>query len=145
MRFALTAGQKGDAPQAEALPKDLPTAVILADAADDSDRLRKGETDKGAKAVIPNKPSRARTHALDKALSKERHRVEGCLAKLKPFRRVATRSEKPPRNDAAIVTLAATVLWLRQVSTRPRPPAGACPAARRGRAGPCRVPPPAGS
>ncbi len=113
VRFALTAGQKGDAPQAEGLLKDLPADVILADAAYDSDRLRNLAADKGAKAVIPNNPSRARKYDLDKALYKERHLVECCFAKLKQFRRVATRYEKTARNYAAVVTLAAIVLWLR--------------------------------
>jgi transposase len=113
VRFVLTAGQRGDAPQAEALLKDLPADVILADAAYDSDRLRKLVSDKGAKAVIPNNPSRASKYDLDKALYKERHLVECCFAKLKQFRRVATRYEKTARNYAAVVTLAAIVLWLR--------------------------------
>ncbi|HYF55389.1 MAG TPA: transposase, partial [Salinarimonas sp.] len=39
--------------------------------------------------------------------------VEGCFAKLKQFRRVATRYEKTARNYLAVVTLAAIVLWLR--------------------------------
>jgi transposase len=60
VRFALTAGQKGDAPQADALIEDLPAQVVMADAAYDSDRLRKAIADKGAVAVIPNNPSRAR-------------------------------------------------------------------------------------
>jgi len=113
VRFALTAGQKGDAPQAEILLKDLPADVILADAAYDSDRLRKLVSDQGATAVIPNNPSRARKYDLDKALYKERHLIECCFAKLKQFRRVATRYEKTARNYAAVVTLAAIVLWLR--------------------------------
>jgi transposase len=40
VRFALTAGQRGDAPQADALIADLPADIVLADAAYDSDRLR---------------------------------------------------------------------------------------------------------
>jgi transposase len=113
VRFALTAGQKGDAPQAEALLKDLPADVILADAAYDSDRLRKLVSDQRAKAVIPNNPARAMKYDLDKALYKERHLIECCFAKLKQFRRVATRYEKTARNYAAVVTLAAIVLWIR--------------------------------
>lgn len=55
-RFALTAGQKGDAPQAEALLQGLPADVVLADAAYDSDRVRDIIARKRAKAVIPNNP-----------------------------------------------------------------------------------------
>lgn len=52
VHFALTAGQKGDAPQAEALLKDLPADVILADAADVCDRRRKRVADQGATVEV---------------------------------------------------------------------------------------------
>jgi len=113
VRFALTAGQKGDAPQADALIEGLPAEVVLADAAYDSDRLRKVIADKGAIAVIPNNPSRARKHRIDKHLYAQRHLIECCFSKLKQFRRVATRFEKTARHYLAVVTLAATILWLR--------------------------------
>jgi transposase len=112
-RFALTAGQRGDAPQAEPLIEGLPADVVMADTAYDSDRLRQTITDKGAVAVIPNNPSRALKHPLDTHLYAQRHLVECCFSKLKQFRRVATRFEKTARNYLAIVTLAAIVLWLR--------------------------------
>ncbi|BAQ50183.1 transposase (plasmid) [Methylobacterium aquaticum] len=113
VRFVITAGQKGDAPQAEALLADLPAAVVLADAAYDSDQLREAIAGKGATAVIPNNPSRSKKYELDTALYKERHLIECCYAKLKQFRRVATRYEKTARNYAAMVTIAAIVMWLR--------------------------------
>ena len=113
VRFVLTAGQRGDAPQADGLIENLPAKIVMADAAYDSDRLRQAIARKGARAVIPNNPSRARKHPLDKALYAERHLIECCFSKLKQFRRVATRFEKTARNYLAIVTIAAIVLWLR--------------------------------
>ena len=113
VRFALTAGHRGDAPQAEPLIEGLPAQVFMADTAYDSDRLRQAVADKGARAVIPNNPSRAKKHPLDAHLYKQRHLVECCIGKLKQFRRVATRFEKTARNYLAVVTLAAIVLWLR--------------------------------
>lgn len=113
VRFTLTAGQKGDAPQADALIEGLPAEVVMADAAYDSDRLRKAISDKGAITVIPNNPSRARKYRIDKHLYAQRHLVECCFSKLKQFRRVATRYEKTARNYLAVITLAATILWLR--------------------------------
>ena len=113
VRFTLTAGHKGDAPQADALIEGLPAEVVMADAAYDSDRLRKAISDKGAIAVIPNNPSRARKYRIDKHLYAQRHLVECCFSKLKQFRRVATRYEKTARNYLAVITLAATILWLR--------------------------------
>ena len=113
VRFILTAGQRGDAPQAEPLIDALPAGVVMADAAYDSDRLRQKIAANGALAVIPNNPSRAHKYPVDKHLYAQRHLIECCFSKLKQFRRVATRFEKTARNYRAVVTLAAIVLWLR--------------------------------
>ena len=113
VRFVLTAGQRGDCPQAYGLIDGLPADVVMADAAYDADRLREAIAEKGALAVIPNNPSRTRKHPLDKHLYAQRHLIECCFSKLKQFRRVATRFEKTARNYLAVVTLAATILWLR--------------------------------
>jgi len=113
VRFTLTAGQKGDAPQAAALIEGLPAQIVMADTAYDADALRQAIADKHAVAVIPNNPSRTFKHPLDKQLYAQRHLVECCFSKLKQFRRVATRFEKTARNYRAVVTLAAIVLWLR--------------------------------
>ena len=113
VRFTLTAGQKGDAPQAAELIEGLPAEVVMADTAYDADPLRQAIAAKGAIAVIPNTPSRALKYPLDKHLYAQRHRVERCFSKLKQFRRVATRFEKTARNYRAVVTLAAIILWMR--------------------------------
>lgn len=113
VRFHLTAGHRGDAPQALPLIEGLPAEAVMADTAYDSDQIRRAIADKGALAVIPNHPSRASKHPIDLHLYKQRHLVECCIGKLKQFRRVATRFEKTARNYLAVVTLAAIVLWLR--------------------------------
>ena len=113
VRFALTAGQRGDAPQALPLIEGLPAEIVMADTAYDSDQLRKAISQKEAIAVIPNNPSRSLKHPLDKHLYAQRHLVECCFSKLKQFRRVATRFEKTARNYLAVITIAAIVLWLR--------------------------------
>jgi transposase len=113
VRFILTAGQKGDAPQAGALIEGLPAIVVMADAAYDADHFRQDIADIGALAVIPNNPSRSHKHPLDKHLYAQRHLVECCFAKLKQFRRVATRYEKTARNYLAVITIAAIALWIR--------------------------------
>ncbi len=113
VRFILTAGQRGDCPQAYGLIEGLPAKVVMADTAYDADPLRQAIADKGAVAVIPNNPSRARKYPLDKHVYAQRHLVEFCFSKLKQFRRVATRFEKTAENYRAVVTLAAIVLWLR--------------------------------
>ena len=85
----------------------------MADAADDADHFRKAIADKSALAVIPDNPSRALRHPVDKHLHARRHLVECCLSKRKQFRRVATRFEKTARNHLAVITIAAIILWLR--------------------------------
>jgi transposase len=100
-------------PQAAPLIEGLPAKVVMADTAYDADHFRQIISDKGALAVIPSNPSRTRKHPLDKHLYAQRHLVECCFSKLKQFRRVATRYEKTARNYLAIITIAATVLWLR--------------------------------
>ncbi len=52
-------------------------------------------------------------HPLDAYLYAQRHLVEGCFSRLRPFRRCATRFEKTATNYLAVLTLAAIVLWLR--------------------------------
>jgi transposase len=107
VRFTLTAGKKGDAPQA--LIEGLPAEVVMADTAYDADHLRQAITAKGAIAVIPNNPSHALKYPLDKHLYAQRHLVECCFSKLKQFTRVATRFEMTARNYRAVVTLAAII------------------------------------
>lgn len=113
VRFLLTAGQAGDAPQAAPLVDGLEAEVVMPDTAYDSDAFRRVIAAKGAQAVIPNNPSRAKKYPLDAHLYEQRHLVECCFSKLKQFRRVATRYEKTARNYLAVIALAATILWLR--------------------------------
>ena len=113
VRIRLTAGHRGDAPQATALLADDRPELVLADAAYDADPFRTIVVARGGRCVIPNNLSRATKHAFDRQLYKERHLIECCFSKLKQFRRVATRYEKTARNYLSIVTLAATILWLR--------------------------------
>ena len=60
VRFTLTAGQKGDAPQAAALIEGLPAEVVMADTAYDADHLRQAIAAKGARS--PSSPTTR--HAL---------------------------------------------------------------------------------
>jgi transposase len=112
VRFLLTGGQRGDCPQAYALIEALPAKVVMSDAAYDADILLRAIAAKGAVAVIPNNPSRARKYPLGRHLYAQRHLIECCFSKLRQFRCVATRYKKAARVYLAFVTLAATVLWL---------------------------------
>jgi len=98
VRFVLTGGQRGDCPQAYALIDGLPAEVVMADAAYDADPLREAIAAKGAVAVIPNNPSRARKYPLDKDLYAQRHLPDRVLllqAQAVPPRRNTFREDRP--------------------------------------------------
>jgi transposase len=107
VRFVLTAGQAGDAPQAGPLIDSIPADVVIADTAYDADHFRLAIARKGALAVILNKPSRSSKHPLDAHLYAQRHLVECCFSKLKQFTHLATRFEKSAADYLAVVTIAA--------------------------------------
>jgi transposase len=67
--------------QAAELIEGLPAKIVVADTAYDADPLRQAIAAKGAIAVIPNNPSRARKYPLDKHLYAECHLVECCFSK----------------------------------------------------------------
>lgn len=86
-----------------------------------SDRIRDGLAACGIAPLIPMRGNehvndRDRWGKFDKAAYKRRNVVERCIAKLKEFRRVATRYEKLAESFAGMVNLACIVLYLRQLS-----------------------------
>ncbi len=97
IRIHPTPGQYGDRPQAEALLTGLKgVGHVIADAGYDADPLRAFITyDLGATAHIKANPSRTAKPSIDWPLYKERHQVECFFNKLKRFRRIALRCEKP--------------------------------------------------
>src|ERR1700704_2198138 len=113
VRFVLTAGQAGDAPQAGPLIDGMPADVIIADTAYDADHFRLGIAPQRALPGIPHQPPRSTQQPPDAHLYAQRHLVECCFSRLKQFRRVATRFEKTAANYLAVVTIAAAVLWMR--------------------------------
>lgn len=76
---------------------------------------------KQAKAVIPPKANRKDQRAFDRHQYRNRNVIERFFAKLKQFRRGATRYNKLASRFESFIELAASMLWLwlRQLSTRP--------------------------
>ncbi len=103
----LTAGQCGDAPQARALLDGLRADHVLADAAYDSDDIRKTVRKMKAKACIKPNPTRKRKKRYDRKRYKHRNVIERFFRRIKQCRRVATRYEKKAANVAALIWLAA--------------------------------------
>ena len=113
LSFFLTPGQAHDLHGADALLPDMKAATLLADKAFDADQrvidrlLAAGKT-----FVIPPRSTRKAPRPFDKQLYKARHLIENLFARLKQFRRIATRFEKLAKNFAAMVTLACICVWL---------------------------------
>jgi len=99
--------------QAHELVEGLNADYVLADKAYDADSLLETIAQSGAKACIPPKRNRINPRDYDKDLYKERNQVERMFAKLKEFRRIATRYDKLIRNFMGFVKLAAIYLWLK--------------------------------
>ncbi len=95
------------------LIRDLPAQQVLADKAYDADRLIDLIEDQEAEAVIPSRQHRKKQRETNWLAYKERWGIEGFFAKLKQWRRIATRYDKIAANFLGFVKLAATMLWLK--------------------------------
>ena len=112
LRLVLTPGQRGDSPQAEELLSNLQRGTVghvIADAAYDSDDLRRRVRDLRARACIKPNPTRKRKKLYDRRRYKRRNVIERFFCRIRRCRRVATRYEKKAANFAGFVYLAALV------------------------------------
>ena len=112
MKLLLTPGQKGDAPQAQALLAGLKRGTVghvIADAGYDSDAIRRQVRRLRARCCIKPNPTRKRKKRYDRRRYRHRNVVERFFNRVKRCRRVATRYEKKPENYAGFVWLAAFV------------------------------------
>lgn len=109
LRLVLTAGQRGDAPQAETLLEGLRARHVIADAAYDSDAIRDRIRRMKARACIRPNPTRKRKRRHDRGRYRHRNVIERFFRRIKQCRRVATRYEKKAANFAAFVWLAAGI------------------------------------
>ena len=109
--MTLTAGQRGDAPQAEGLLSGLlrrgHSTVVVADAAYDSDDIRGLVRAERCRCCIKPNPRRKRKKRYNRRIYRRRNLVERFFRRIKDCRRVATRHEKKAANDASFVWLAA--------------------------------------
>jgi transposase len=78
-----------------------------------ADKLFQRVIDQGGDPVVSPKRNRKQQHAYDKALFKERKRVERVFSRIKPRRRIATRYDKLAKTFMGFVKLACIMLWLR--------------------------------
>jgi putative transposase len=112
LKLLATAGQCGDAPQADGLLEGLKPGTVghvVADAAYDSDAIRQRVKTLRAKACIRPNPTRKRKKRYDPRRYKNRNVIERFFSRIKRCRRVATRYEKKAVNFTGFVWLAAFV------------------------------------
>lgn len=91
---------------------DLPAGrCCVADAAYDSDALRRMLRHQGTLPVIPNNPTRKHRHPFDPLAYRMRNLIERAFCRLKDWRRIATRYDKLAANYAAAIAIAVVVTW----------------------------------
>ncbi|KAB2695416.1 MULTISPECIES: IS5 family transposase [Hyphomicrobiales] len=110
----LSEGQMSDHKGARLMLNVLPAAkTLIADRGYDSKSFREALQAKGIEPCIPSSRSRKVPYSYDKALYKKRHKVENLFAKLKDWRRIATRYDRCAHTFfSAICIAAAVIFWL---------------------------------
>jgi len=110
--MALTAGQVSDHIGAKLIYPILPAAsVMIADKGYDSDQYRAALKAKGIIPCIPPRKGRKVMHQFSRTQYKQRHKVENMFAKLKDWRRIATRYDRCADIFFAAITLAAIIIF----------------------------------
>jgi transposase len=108
----LTAGQVADVTQARELLDGVEPAVVIGDKGYDSNAVVAMVEAKGAEAIIPSRKNRTEQRVIDQDRYKDRNLAERFWAKLKQYRRLATRYEKTARNFLAFVHVACIMVLL---------------------------------
>jgi transposase len=67
---------------------------------------------RGIRCTIPRRSNQHHGGPFDRAIYRQRNRVERLFNRLKQHRRIATRYEKLAANYLAMLTLAAILLWI---------------------------------
>jgi transposase len=124
MTFVLTVGERHELSVAEQLmdqgkvkgsgrgrPRCRPKRVV-GDKGYSSRKFRQFLRRRGMRYTIARKVNEHRGGSFDKAVYRQRNRVERLINRLKQFRRIATRYEKRAANYEAMLTLASILLWL---------------------------------
>lgn len=111
IRFILTGGQAGDAPQGVPLLSGIKATHVIADRGYDTDGVLGFIHEQGAVPVIPPTSRRKVQRAYDRELYKERNLIERAFNRLKCWRRIATRYDRRSLYFLAALHLAAAVTW----------------------------------
>jgi transposase len=112
LRLILSAGQIADIDFATDLIANIRTDAVIADKGYDADALVQRIQATGAQAVIPPRANRKELRFYDTHLYKDRNLIERFFARIKHFRRIATRYEKLDPRYMAFLHLVCTFVWL---------------------------------
>jgi transposase len=114
IRMFLSAGQTSDYVGARALLSSIPRAgALLADRGYDAAWFRNALVELGISPCIPSRVSRKIPIPHDAELYRQRHKIENMFARLKDWRRIATRYDRCPILFLSACALAAIVnYWL---------------------------------
>lgn len=91
-----------------ALPK---ANELLADRGYDADWFRNALVEKGITPCIPSRKSRKRPVTYDKALYKQRHKIEIMFGRIKDWRRIAMRYDRCAHTFFSAICIAAAVIF----------------------------------
>ena len=106
LNFTVTGGQVHDSQVAEdVLDTPRPPLAVTADEAYDSERVRRQIKDDGALPVIPSRSNARQKAYCPKRIYRRPHKIENYFCRIKDWRRIATRCDKPARNFLAAVNL----------------------------------------
>ena len=92
----------------EALP---PASALIADRGYDSNGFRVALRERGIEPCIPSSRSRTVLIPHDKALYRQRHKIENMFARLKDWRRIATRYDRCAHTFFSAICIAAAVAF----------------------------------
>ena len=113
LRVLLTAGQRHDSTQAQALLEGYSSTYVMADRGYAAQPLFDWIIQNGAIPVIPPHQKSKQPREYDTWLYRERHLVECFINKIKHFRRVFSRFDKLARRYLGFVQFVSALIWLR--------------------------------
>ena len=113
LRFRLTAGQRHDITEAEALIEGYEFEHIIADRGYAAQDFVDFIHESGAEAVIPPHQCAKTPRDYDEWLYRERHLVECFINKIKHFRRIFSRFEKLDSSYLGFLNFVGILIWLR--------------------------------
>ena len=112
-RFRLTGGERHDITEAANLIEGMQSVgAVVADKAFDASSLLVTIEAMNTTAVIPPRASRKEIRGYDRHLYKSRNLIERFFARLKQFRRIATRYDKLDVRFEAFISIVAALIWL---------------------------------